>query len=136
MGRMSMTSIYVLDTHALFWHLTHSVCLSDPARQVFDIARSGAALLVISPIVLLELYALLNKVKAPIDFAAELQRFQAIPYYRIEAITLDDLLLLDRLQDIPEMHDRVIAATAVRLNATVLTRDPAIQNCASVKSIW
>ncbi len=128
--------LYVVDTHALFWHLTNSTRLSTSARQVFDAAVSGAALLVLSPIVLLELYALLRKVKAPVDFAAELLRFQAIPYYRIEPIMLDDLLLLDRLQDIPEIHDRVIAATAVRLGATVLTLDPAIRSSAGVTSLW
>lgn len=49
---------------------------------------------------------------------------------------LDDLLLLDRLQDIPEIHDRAIAATAVRLGATVLTLDPAIRSSAGVRSLW
>ncbi len=102
--------IYVVDTHALFWHLTHSTRLSSAAQHVFNSAIQGTSLLVLSPIVLLELYALLRKVNAPVDFAAELRRFQTIPYYRIEAITPEDLLLLDRLHDIPEIHDRVIAA--------------------------
>ena len=70
-------SLYVLDTHALFWHLTASKRLSKRARQVFDDARKGKAVLILSPIVLLELYALLRKVGAPVNFATELQRFSS-----------------------------------------------------------
>ena len=80
----SVIPAYVVDTHTLFGHLTHSTRLSSAARNVFDAAVSGAALLVLSPIVLMELYALLRKFKAPLDYTAELQRFQVIPYYRIE----------------------------------------------------
>ena len=136
MGNGEVTPSYVVDTHALFWYLTNPTRLSLAARQVFASAIAGSALLVLSPIVLIELYALVRKLGAPVDFAAELEEFQAAPYFRIEEITINDLLLLDQLEDIPEMHDRVIAAMAVRLGAIVLTVDKAIQNSVGVKSLW
>ena len=58
------------------------------------------------------------------------------PPFRIEPITSADLRLLDRLSAIPELHDRLIAATALRINAPILTRDPLISACADVTCVW
>ncbi len=35
-----------------------------------------------------------------------------------------------------ELHDRLIAATALRINAPILTRDPLISACADVTCVW
>lgn len=131
----SLSNLYVVDTHALFWHLVDSPRLSDLGRQVFQQAFVGETLLVLSPIVLLELYGLAQKVKAPFDFATELSLFERPPF-RIEPITSADLRLLDLLPGIPELHDRLIAATALRLNAPILTRDPLIIACPEVTCAW
>ena len=130
-----MSDRYVLDTHALFWYLVNSPQLSESAKRVIAVAFAGEATLILSPIVLLELYGLARKVKAPFDFAAELELFEQPPFL-IEPIASADLRLLDRLSGIPELHDRLIAATAMRLNAPILTRDPQITACAEVTCIW
>ncbi|MBI1882503.1 MAG: hypothetical protein HYR94_30380 [Chloroflexi bacterium] len=75
--------------------------------------------MILSPIVLLELYGLVQKVSAPFDFATELALFEQPPF-RIEPITIEDLYLLDRLNVIPELHDRLIAVTAFRFSAPIL----------------
>lgn len=130
-----MSATYLLDTHALFWHLTNSAKLSDRARRIFEQAVSGQATLVLSPIVLLELYGVVKKFQAPLDFSAELDLLERPPY-QVAHITGADPHLLDRLADIPELHDRLIAATAVRLDVRILTRDPAITSCSVVSCIW
>ncbi len=130
-----MLRSYVVDTHALFWHLTASPRLSERARQVFEDAYQGNAILIVSPIVLLELYGVVRKVGAPIDFSNEVDLF-ARPPFQAEPITLDDLRLLDQLPSIPELHDKLIGATALRLGAPVITRDPEIQSCPVLETIW
>lgn len=130
-----MSDLYVIDTHALFWYLINSSKLSGAGRQVFQRAFRGEVTLILSPIVLLELYGLARKVSAPFDFAAELALFEQSPF-RIEPITTGDLYVLDRLKVIPELHDRLIAATAFRLNAPLLTRDPLISACPEVTCVW
>ncbi|MFN3761928.1 MAG: type II toxin-antitoxin system VapC family toxin [Anaerolineae bacterium] len=125
----------VVDTHALFWYLVGSPKLSDQGKQVFEKAFAGEITLILSPIVLLELYGLIRKVGAPIDFRAELALFERPPFH-IEPITVDDLRLLDLLDPIPELHDRLIAAVALRLNVPILTRDPLIRACAGITGIW
>ncbi len=128
-------NLYVVDTHALFWYLVRSPKLSEVGEQIFQKAFAGEVTLVLSPIVLLELYGLARKVNAPFDFAAELALFEQPPF-SIEPITSADLRLLDRLSNIPELHDRLIAATALRLDAPVLTCDPALRACPEITSIW
>lgn len=130
-----MSDLYVIDTHALFWHLINSSKLSEVGRQVFQRAFRGEVTLILSPIVLLELYGLARKVSAPFNFAAELALFEQPPF-RIEPITTGDLYLLDRLNVIPELHDRLIAATAFRLSVPLLTRDPLISACPEVTCVW
>ena len=130
-----MNDLCVLDTHALFWHLVNSPKLSEVGRRTFHKASAGEITLILSPIVLLELYGLAQKVKASFDFAAELALFEQPPF-RIEPITTADLYLLDRLSVIPELHDRLIAAVAFRLGAPILTRDPLITACTAVTCVW
>ena len=61
--------------------------------------------------------------------------FERFPFH-IEPITVDDLRLLDRLDAIPELHDRLIAAVALRIGAPILTCDPLIRNCPGISCIW
>jgi len=133
--RSGMSDLYVVDTHALFWYLVHSTKLSKLGDEIFQGAFAGKVTLILSPIVLLELYGLARKVKAPFDFATELTLFEQAPF-RIEPITSADLRLLDRLSAIPELHDRLIAATALRLSVPILTCDPLINACADVACVW
>ena len=86
------------------------------------------AQLILPTIVLLELHALLRKATSSIDFGATVRSIQSMPYLRIEATSVDDLLLLDRLLEISEIHDRAIAATAVRLDAIFVIRDSQIRD--------
>lgn len=130
-----MTDSYLLDTHSLFWNLTNPSRLSDLGRSIFQQALSGDATLILSPIVLLELYGVVKKTQAALDFKAELDILERPPFY-VEPITGADLRLLDQLQAIPELHDRLIAAVALRLKVPILTRDPLITACSAVTCIW
>jgi predicted nucleic acid-binding protein len=40
------------------------------------------------------------------------------------------------ITDIPELHDRLIAATAVHLRLPLITNDTKISNSAHVQTIW
>ena len=132
---MEEKKLFVIDTHALFWHLVAPERLSPKAQHVFELAYQGGAILILSPIVLLELYGVIRKVNAQIDYNQELSNFVRPPF-RVEPITIEDLRLLDALKDIPELHDRLICATALRLNAPVVTRDPEIRQSTLITSVW
>ena len=133
---MTGVPLYVPDTHALYWHFEKSVKLSTTARGIFDEAYAGRAVLVVSHIVLAELFYLLQKHKKATAFGSVLSAMEGSPVYRTEGITLDDVRSLDVVSDIPEMHDRLIAIQARRLGATVVTTDPELRASAHVKCVW
>jgi PIN domain nuclease of toxin-antitoxin system len=43
---------------------------------------------------------------------------------------------LDQFPDIPEMHDRLIAAESAALDAPVVTRDATLSASPNVETVW
>jgi PIN domain nuclease of toxin-antitoxin system len=127
---------YCLDTHAVYWRRIASPRLSAPAAQVFDDGIHGKALLIVPYVVVAELFYLLQKHGQVGLFAPMLVDFLTFPYYRLEPVALSDLLALDSIAEIPEMHDRLIALTARRFGATIVTKDQSIQASSQVKCLW
>jgi PIN domain nuclease of toxin-antitoxin system len=133
---MNALPSFCLDTHAVYWRRIASPRLSASAAQVFDEGVHGKALLIVPYVVVAELFYLLQKYGQVGLFAPMLVDFQTFPYYRLEPMTLADLVALDSIAEIPEMHDRLIALTAKRLGATIITKDQSIQASPQVKCLW
>jgi predicted nucleic acid-binding protein len=129
-------SLYAIDTHTLYWYETADPQLSPKAQAIFAEAEQGRAELILNPIVLAEFYYVLRKVGLDSDFSVYLAFIEANSIYHLEPIVWDDIRQLPRYTDIPEMHDRLIAIQAVRLGATLVTRDRTLQSCARVRWIW
>ena len=127
---------YVSDTHTLFWHLTSSPRLGRQAVQAFRDAANGAALIYVPVVVLAELYYLNQKQAVRLDFPAVLRRLQSSRAYVLVPYLPDEVLDLDANRAIPEMHDRIIAGVARRLNAPLITRDPQIVRSGLVATLW
>lgn len=56
--------------------------------------------------------------------------------YRLDSLTWDDILQLPAFPEVPEMHDRLIAIAAKRLDATALTRDASLHGCPQIRCLW
>jgi PIN domain nuclease of toxin-antitoxin system len=82
---------YVLDTHALYWHLFEPAKLSPGARQSIAEGEAGEAGLIVLALVLAELYYLLVKFQVDDLFPDVLASVQSNPNYRIESIILEDI---------------------------------------------
>ena len=93
-------------------------------------------LLLVSHIVLAELFFLLKKLGHDSQFAAMVAAIRANSNYRIEPVVLDDIENLAGFAEVPEMHDRLLAIAAKRLGATLVTKDPLIQASPQVKWLW
>jgi PIN domain nuclease of toxin-antitoxin system len=128
--------VFAIDTHALYWHLTNAPNLSPKARQVFAEAQKGLAILAIPHVVLAEFFYLLQKQGKANLFKTFIDSAELSPVYTLEAVTLADLRHLPSFSEIPEMHDRLIAIVAARLNATLVTKDPALHASPHVQWLW
>jgi predicted nucleic acid-binding protein len=133
-------SIYVTDTHALIWHLTASDQLSPTCGAIFEAADRGEARIWIPGIVLVETVYLAERARLPNALVTQMLDLIDPPTAGYAVAPLDagvvrSLAAIDRAV-VPDMPDRVIAATASRLGVPLLTRDRRVQQALGSRAIW
>ncbi|MCU0574795.1 MAG: type II toxin-antitoxin system VapC family toxin [Syntrophobacteraceae bacterium] len=132
-------SDYVTDTHSLIWYLEDSPRLGEEARQCFEACDRGESIIFVPTICLVEIIYLQEKGRIP----AEMKRLLDEELTKGSAgIFLSDLSgevveMLSRVprNDVPDMPDRIIAATALHLRLPLISRDRKIRVTA-VHTIW
>jgi PIN domain nuclease of toxin-antitoxin system len=129
----------VADTHAGLWYLYDDPRLSVPARDLMDAADAAGDQIAISSITLAEMLFLIEKGR--IDSAALDRVLLALdqPDPLFVEIALDReivqaMRILDRTE-VPELPDRIVAATSLHLGVPVLSRDHKIR-ASRVRSVW
>ncbi len=127
---------YVADTHALWWYLGSSNRLSPAADAVFRLIETGNALLIIPAIVVAELYFLSVKLGSPLPPSDLYEALDSVDGVLISPLDRRQLAALQEVQDVPEIHDRLIAAEAFVLNAPIITRDQVLAASRHVATIW
>jgi PIN domain nuclease of toxin-antitoxin system len=129
----------VADTHTVLWYLYNDPRLSAAALQALDDAEQAGNQIAIASVTLAEVVYLVEKGRIhPMSFEriiGALERVDAalveIPFDRTIAVTMRQI---DRSQ-VPELPDRIVAATALRLGVPVVSRDRKIRS-SIVTAIW
>ena len=129
-------SRFVVDTNALWWYLKAPERLSPSADVIFQLAEAGRATMVVPAIVVAELYYVSRKAHDPLPPSELMEMFDESEIFVVSDLGRTQLEMLDRLSEVPEMHDRLIAAEALALGVPVVTRDPVIAASPQVQSIW
>ena len=127
---------FVTDTHTLWWHLETPELLSANAAAIFRLAESEEVTIIVPAIVVAEFYYLSVKQGKPMPPAVLLADLASSGWAEVPALGPEQLVLLDQLSEVPEMHDRMIAAAAVYHNAPILTRDPDLVASPQLQTIW
>lgn len=141
--------MYTTDSHGLLWHLQETSGdrprrprgrLGPRARRIFALADDGREVIAIPSIVLVELVYLSERGVIP---AALIDRLLADlargpENYRVVPLDLD---VVEQIRDIPatlipDMPDRIIAATARATRSKLLSRDAAFRRTPGVEAVW
>ena len=128
----------VIDTHIAVWALTEPQMLSVDAKAAL-IAAEANGIIYVSSMTLIELVYLTEKGKVAPDILTLLRDAlddltTAYRLYEINRTVADTVALIPRAI-VPEMPDRIIAATALYLNLPLVTADHKIQ-ASNVQTIW
>lgn len=130
---------YVIDTHAVIWYLYQDNRLTSVALAAIDQARQTGRMVGLSSISLIEIIYLVEKKKIPStafeDLVKELDSSGTV----LHEMPLDRQITqvvrnIPRVA-IPDMPDRIIAATALHLGVPLISRDAKIQ-ISQVMTIW
>lgn len=135
-GELQAMTLYVTDTHSLFWYLTASSHLSAKAKDAFDEGKQGLALIYVPVIVLAELYYLNEKLGGALDFADEYLRLSSSGQFVFLPVMPEEILEFDTDKAIREMHDRIIVGAARRLGASLISKDQQITSSGLVPVVW
>jgi len=129
----------VADTHAALWYLLKNPRLSATARQFMDDAAASGLDIVLSPVSLAEIVYLVEKNRLPASAYHDLKNALADPDYVIEeapfTVKIVDAMRLVPRSDIPDMPDRIVAATGVYFGVPVISRDGRIRS-SNVHTVW
>jgi PIN domain nuclease of toxin-antitoxin system len=122
----------VADTHAVIWYLYDDRRLSAPARVVIEQASASGDTIGMSAISLVEIIYLVERSRIPSEALQRLEHRLAAGGSVLVVLALDHetasaVARVDRNQ-VPDLPDRLIAATAVRFGVPLLTRDSRIQS--------
>ena len=129
----------IVDTHAAIWYFAKSPELSGVARNAINHSVNLGNVIYLPTISLVEIVYLLDKNKLPQATLPRLVRALNDPSSSFVPIDLTPGIALAVQQiprsTVPDMPDRIIAATALHLGLPLITADHKIQ-AANIQTIW
>ena len=126
---------YVTDTHSLVWYFTGDSRLGKKALQAFE--RTVKENVIIVPtVVLAEIMFIARKGKITLSFTKTLDKIEKYNNFEITPLDIDILKTADKIKTGLEMHDKLIVATAINFNATLITKDKMIRELRGVSTVW
>jgi PIN domain nuclease of toxin-antitoxin system len=131
--------VAIADTHTAIWYLFSDPRLGREASAFIDATIASGDHIGISAISLTEMVYLIEKERIPASALDDVLAAIADPKNVLQQVPLDDTVAVAMRQvprqDIPDLPDRIIAATALFQGVPVLSRDGRIR-ASNIKTIW
>ncbi|MBE9143450.1 type II toxin-antitoxin system VapC family toxin [Planktothrix mougeotii] len=129
----------IADTHTIIWYIFADSRLSQTARSTIDNLAANGDWVGFSMITIVEIIYLIEKQRIPNEtlnkLLTEINKDTSV----LNPIVLDQNIALILAQvsrdEIPDLPDRLIAATALYYNIPIISRDSKIKS-SSLVTIW
>jgi PIN domain nuclease of toxin-antitoxin system len=129
----------VADTHAIIWYIYGDARLSNPAKTFIQNTFEQGDQIAISAITLIEVIYLIERNRIAAESFSRLALALGDPDSGLLEcpIDLQTARALSRVSmgQIPDMPDRIIAATALQLEVPIISRDARITH-SDLETIW
>lgn len=129
----------VADTHTALWYLLKDTRLSTRAREFMDEAAAAGNNIALSAISLAEIVYLIKKNRFPASIYDDLKGALADPDYVIEeapfTVEIVDAMRQIPRADVPDLPDRIVAATGLYFRVPIISRDGRIRG-ANLQTVW
>lgn len=130
----------VADTHTLIWYIFELPRLSATALTALEQAVNEGNFIYFSAITIVEISYLIERGRLAGEVLTRVLNAADDPNVAILLSPLDrnisaTIQQIDRAT-VPDMPDRIIAATALSLNLPLVTRDGKIQALTTIQTIW
>ena len=127
---------FVTDTHSFLWYLTEDERLSKKANQTFNLAEIGKTVIFIPTIVFAESFHITKKKKVDLEFIKVIEKIRDGLNFTSYPLDMNVIIKLQNLEKLSELHDKIIVATTLILNAKLITKDKNIRDSKYVDTIW
>jgi PIN domain nuclease of toxin-antitoxin system len=132
-------SAAVADTHTVIWYLSGSPEISPAASAAIAAAAAAGDPLYVATISLVEMTYLAERGRIPADALDRLRKALAEPDILMHLAPLTravaDAVASVSRDAVPDIPDRIIAATGLALGLPLLTRDAKIR-ASGLRTIW
>jgi PIN domain nuclease of toxin-antitoxin system len=127
---------YLADTVAIVRYLRSHPALGSEAGAILRAADDGVHHVYISGITLLEVLYLAEAGRIDVPLPELVSVVASSSNYEIVPVDADVVLAAIDVDDVPDLHDRIIVATAVHLGVPILTGDRVIATSRHIETIW
>ena len=126
---------YLADTMAIVLYLENRRFPAN-TKKIFNDTLDGNSIMYFSAVSLMEIGYLSEKQRIDISISSVLKLTEENKNFII--YNLDSAIIMEafKIKNIPELHDRLITATASILKVNLITNDPIISRSQYVKTIW
>ena len=131
-------NLFVVDTHALHWYITGDRQLSRRVKALLDslVEPDSPNHVYVPTLVFAEILALEEKRATLPRFEAIIQQVERMRGFTVVSLTSEIVQTARNIVGVKEMFDRLIAATALSLEARLLTRDAVLSSLAMIETVW
>ncbi len=126
---------YLIDTVTVVRHFGGKGKIGRTATQILDTIEERNDLLVISVVSLMEIMYLAEKHRININLSETIERIDTSSKYTVVNL-IPEILQVAETVIFPELHDRLILATAKWLNVPIISSDEAFETISDIMVIW